>query len=95
LRRHCPPDSDYNLIGGFPFKLRQLFVKTLSRSRRNDTGVIVEITARFRRNCFGGVRDDRAGEKRKNSKAQSCSLFRHPEQNRKSGPDRGIQLRQL
>jgi hypothetical protein len=41
------------------------------------------------------VGNDSAGEKRKNSKAQPCSLFRHPEQNRKSGPDRGIQLRQL
>src|SRR4029077_11458581 len=81
LRRHCPPDSDYNLIGGFALKLRQLFVETLSRPGRNDTGVIVEITVGFRRNCFGGVRDDRAGENHENSKIQSCSLFRRPEQN--------------
>ena len=87
--------NDKDLIGGLALKLCQLFVKALGRPGRNDTSVIVEITVRFRRNCFGGLRDESAGEKRENSKAESCSRFRHPEQNRKSGPDRGIQLRQL
>ena len=95
LRRHFPPDSDYNLIGGFALKLRQLFVETLGRPRQNDAGVIVEITIRFRRNCFGGVRDDSAGEKPEDSEAESSSHCRHPEQNRQSGPDRGIRLTQL
>src|SRR5207249_11408464 len=74
-------DLDYNLIGGFALKLRQLFVETLGRPRQNDAGVIVEITIRFRRNCFGGVRDDSAGEKREDSEAESSS---HCRQDRKS-----------
>src|SRR5690242_13190494 len=52
LRWHFPPDCNHDLIGGLAFELRQLFIETLGRARRNHAGVIIEVTIGPRRNGF-------------------------------------------
>ncbi len=49
-------NRDHDLVGGFPLELRELLVETLGDFLGNDARVIVEVTVRFRRNHFRGLR---------------------------------------
>lgn len=56
---HFRKNRDDNLVRSVPFELCELFVETVSSIFRNHTGVIIEVSRRFRRNDFGGESADR------------------------------------
>lgn len=56
---HFRKNGDHDLVGGIAFELGELFVETMRSFGGNGAGVIVEVSRRFRRDYFSGLRLNR------------------------------------